>query len=67
MLLLLWFVFLISGDFLTSPLFVTSSEVEMERVGVGSVWAWSGLWNSDRTIHRLLEGYKSPFDWTDEC
>ncbi len=42
MLLLIWFVFLTSRDLPTSPLFVTSSEVE-ERVGVGSVWAWSGL------------------------
>ena len=43
MLLLIWFVFLTSRDLPTSPLFVASSEVEMERVGAGSVWAWSGL------------------------
>ena len=35
--------FLTSRDLPISLLFVTSSEVEMERVGAGSVWAWSGL------------------------
>ena len=37
MLLPFRFVFLISRDLPTSPLFVTSSEVEMERVEAGSV------------------------------